>query len=121
MKYLLMTAMVVLLASCGGGMKRSLKAPARSQPAQSVPFATGPMYSACMASERKKRSRALCGCVQGMARGRLSAADQRLAATFWDDPHSVQEIRQSDNPRNEVFWKKYKAYGQDVKQVCSAA
>ena len=73
---------------------------------------------ACMASDRKARSRERCGCIQAVANDTLSASDQRLAVTFYGDPHKAQEIRQSDNAGHERFWKTYKAYAQSAAAVC---
>lgn len=107
-------ALCALLAGCGGsggsgggGGKTSV-----------TRFATGPLYAACMASDRKARSRALCGCVQAAANTGLSSSDQRLAATFFNDPQRAQDIRQSDVARHESFWLRYKAFGSHAKSIC---
>jgi len=48
----------------------------------------------------------------------LSRADQRLAVTFFADPHRAQEVRQSDNPRDEAFWQRYKAFASRAENIC---
>ncbi len=101
------------LAACGGGSKRV----DRISTPRSL-FATGPIYSACLSAGRKAASRSLCGCVQAVADSSLRAGDISLAASFYADPHSAQETRQSDNPRNEAFWKRYKAYVANAEQHC---
>lgn len=84
----------------------------------SVLFAQGPISRACMAAGRAKASRARCGCVQAVANGRLSSSEQRRGAAFFDDPHQAQVTRQSDNPRDEAFWLRWKAFGQDAGSIC---
>lgn len=127
MRRLILLAACLSLAACGGYRKAERdigRAPRAGSAAtvQSTPgamrFASGPISRACMASDRKARSRERCGCIQAVANDTLSAGDQRLAVTFYGDPHRAQEIRQSDNPRNERFWKTYKAYGQAAAAVC---
>ncbi|MGB7319532.1 MAG: hypothetical protein WBC85_16330 [Planktotalea sp.] len=79
----------------------------------------GTLQRACMKSERKAANRSLCSCIQKAAKGTLSSSDQRLAATFFRDPHKSQEIRQSDRTSHEVFWKRYKEFGARAQQMCS--
>lgn len=78
----------------------------------------GAIERACMKSDRKAANRSLCGCIQQVADATLSNREQRLAASFFKDPHKAQVIRQSDNSANEVFWKKYKAFGQNAQSYC---
>lgn len=79
----------------------------------------GTLQRACMQSDRKAANRSLCNCIQQAARGTLSSSDQRLAATFFKDPHKSQEIRQSDRASHETFWKRYKEFGAKAQQMCS--
>lgn len=111
MKQVIFLAVIVALAGCAGPKRYG-------KPTPRVMFATGPIYSACMSSDRKARSRALCGCIQAVANTDLTAGDQRVVATFWDDPQKVQDIRQSDRPNNERLWRSYKAYGGRVERLC---
>ena len=103
------------LTACGGGGYKSAPSAARSAPKT---FATGPISKACMASDRKARSRQLCGCVQAVANLSLSNRDQAIAASFYRDPQKSQDMRQSDNPNHERSWLKYKEYGQTSKELC---
>lgn len=103
------------LAACGGAPNRV--AVERAAPIQL--YATGPIQTACLRADRKAATRQLCGCVQAVANRSLSNADQRLAVTFFSDPHRAQEVRQSDNRRHEVFWDKYKAFAARAESTCS--
>ncbi len=109
-KTVLLMSCVALVASCGArGSNRSVTVHA---------FAKGPVYSACMAADRKAASSSTCGCVQAVANQKLSASDQSKAVAFFRDPHKSQEVRQSDNPFNEAFWKRYKAFGASASSTC---
>ena len=77
----------------------------------------GPIEQACNASSRSV-SRALCGCIQQVANATLNGSDQRLAATFFRDPHKAQEVRQSDNRTHTVFWQRYKRFGATAESYC---
>lgn len=91
---------------------------ALAAPVLTAPAEAGVMSRACMVSDRKAKSRNLCNCVQRVANAELSRSNQRLAAKFFKDPHKAQEIRQSDNPLYEKFWKKYKIFGAKVGRDC---
>lgn len=114
MKQAVILAACLGLAACGGGTasKRSYGA------APQVRISSGPIADACVAAGRQGATRRLCGCVQGVADRDLSVSDQRMAVSFFSDPHRAQEIRQSDNPRHEAFWQKYKAFAARAEQVC---
>ncbi|MFD1343769.1 hypothetical protein [Litorisediminicola beolgyonensis] len=101
------------LQACGGGggVSRSAYAPIQM-------YATGPINTACMKSDRKARNPRLCGCVQAVANQSLSNSEQRLAVTFFKDPHRAQEIRQSDRPNHERMWRNYKAFAGRAEQLC---
>jgi len=79
----------------------------------------GTITRACMKSDRKAANRRLCACIQRAARKTLSSSDQRMAASFFKDPHRSQGIRQSDRSSHETFWKRYKRFGERAKQMCS--
>lgn len=68
------------------------------------------MKRACLKSDRKAANRRMCSCMQQIADRELRRSDQKLAATFFDDPHRAQEIRQSDRLSDERFWKRYKEF-----------
>jgi len=78
----------------------------------------GPISRACLQSDRKAANRSLCTCIQKAANTHLSRGDQRLAASFFKDPHKAQEIRQSDRRSHEVFWKRYRAFGSTAETYC---
>ncbi len=100
-----------LLAGCGGNRAdRERTVVARS--------ASGPISAACLVAGRKGATRARCGCVQGVANITLSGGDQRLGASFFNDPHRAQEIRQSDNGAHEAFWERWKAFGDQAARQC---
>lgn len=80
----------------------------------------GPIERACLKADRKSASRSLCNCVQQVADLTLDSGDQRLAATFFKDPHRAQVIRQSDNRSHESFWKRYKEFGANAESYCRA-
>ena len=56
--------------------------------------------------------------IQGVANITLSGGDQRLGASFFNDPHRAQEIRQSDNGTHEAFWERWKAFGDQAARQC---
>ncbi|MDU8929869.1 hypothetical protein RXV86_20985 [Alisedimentitalea sp. MJ-SS2] len=128
--FIAITACLALVACGGGGYRKAARdvGPSKvrtvptGQPASSQPavrrFASGPISQACMASDRKARSRERCGCIQAVANDTLSASDQRLAVTFYGDPHRAQVIRQSDDAGHERFWQTYKDYAQSAAAVC---
>lgn len=103
----------VLLAGCGGG-----SSPQRVAYPGVMPMATGPINSACLASDRSAKSRRICGCIQAVADETLSGSQQRRAAAFYGDPHRAQEIRQSDRTSDERFWKTYRAYADRAERIC---
>ena len=107
---LLVSAMT--LAACGGGNRVD-----RSSPVQ-VRFATGPIYQACLKSDRKARSRSLCGCIQDAANRTLLPNYQSQAVKFYNNPQLAQDIRQSDRAKDERFWNTYKEYSRVAKASC---
>lgn len=86
---------------------------------RSAPVAFGPISKACLQSDRKGRSRELCGCIQAAADRTLSRAQQRRSVAFYNDPHLAQEVRQSDRAADEAFWNAYVAYGEQAERMCS--
>ena len=78
----------------------------------------GTIERACLKSDRKAASRALCGCIQTVADKTLTRSDQRRAAKFFGDPHMAQEVRQSDRASDEAFWQKYKNFGATAQAFC---
>ena len=118
MKHLIPAAML-LLAGCGGVNKFERDGRGSTYRAMPVaPMASGPISRACMASDRKARSAALCGCVQWVANETLSGSDQRRAVKFYREPQLAQDIRQSKRASDNVFWDAYTAYGTRAQQIC---
>ncbi len=76
---------------------------------------------ACLKSGRPDATRQLCVCIQRIADTRLKRQDQRLAASFFKNPHKAQVIRQSDRPAYEVFWTRYKEFGNAAEKACAGA
>lgn len=138
MKQVILLLVITALAGCGGVHKARKDArlgkpkPVVSTPSNPIttgvqnvpaapvqmPFASGPLQKACISSDRKARSRELCGCIQAVANKTLSSSQQRVAVSFYADPHRAQQIRQSDNSAHEKFWQDYKNYGETAKRVC---
>lgn len=79
----------------------------------------GNIERACMKSDRKAVNRSLCVCIQDVADATLSRRDQALAAKLFKNPDMAQDIRQSGRRAHEVFWEKYKAFGETAKTYCS--
>jgi hypothetical protein len=116
MKRVLIYGMILLLSGCGGGNNsRARQVP----PLRAAPMSFGPISQACMASDRKARSRQLCGCIQAVADQTLSGSQQRRAVAFYNNPHQAQQVRQSDNSSDERFWEAYAAYAERAKNTCS--
>ena len=104
-----MTA-TLFLAACGGG-RTSPSAPV-------VQFATGPIYSACMSSDRKARNRALCGCVQASADRTLDRGDARRASRFFKDPQEAHDVKYSQTQRDDDFWDRYERFVDTAERSC---
>lgn len=103
--------LVATLSACGGGRLDSSSS-ARA-------FATGPIHSACLRSDRRAASGSLCGCVQATADRELSRGEQSRVVSFFRDPHLAQVTRQSDRPRDERFWPKYKDFVSKAERNCA--
>ncbi len=84
-----------------------------------APADAGVINRACLNSNRDAASRSMCKCLQQVANQNLSRADQRLAASFFKNPHKAQQIRQSDRPAHEKFWLRYKEFGVIAAASCS--
>ncbi len=115
MKQVFLTLMVLGLSGCGQHERFDGRS---AQVSRAAPMASGPISQACLASDRKARSRLLCGCIQAAANQTLSPSDQRRAAAFYSNPHRAQEIRQSGRGNDERFWKAYRAYGDRAELLC---
>ncbi|SLN48743.1 hypothetical protein ROJ8625_02385 [Roseivivax jejudonensis] len=109
----MMAAALVVLSACG-----ARDSVTRSASYATPSFASGPMKTACLRSDRAQRNSRLCGCIQSVADQSLSNAEQRLAVSFFSDPHRAQEIRQSDRPNHERMWRNYKAFVGRAERSC---
>ncbi|MCW8843045.1 MAG: hypothetical protein OQK00_06480 [Rhodobacteraceae bacterium] len=78
----------------------------------------GTLRRACLKSDRQAASRRMCRCMQQVADRKLRRSDQKLAASFFKDPHKAQEIRQSDSLGHERFWKRYKEFSVTFAATC---
>lgn len=105
------------LAACGGGSSDRRSFAARS-PSYAPQSASGPISQACLGGGRSSANSRLCGCIQAVANKSLTSTDQRLAGSFFNDPHRAQEVRQSDNWQHEVFWKRYIAFSEASASQC---
>ncbi|MEP2531334.1 hypothetical protein [Shimia sp.] len=76
------------------------------------------MSRACLRSDRPAATRSMCRCIQQVANQNLSRTDQKMAATFFSEPHKAQVIRQSDRSSHEKFWLRYKEFGSVVAASC---
>ena len=74
---------------------------------------------ACLKADRAGASRTICNCIQQVADTRLKHKEQKMAASFFKDPHKAQLIRQSDRHSHEVFWTRYKEWGAAAEEACS--
>lgn len=81
----------------------------------------GPIARACLASDREAATPALCACIQAIADQTLVRKEQRFAAGFFADPQQAQDIRQSDDPRHEAFWKRYTYFADVAGTACAEA
>ena len=84
-----------------------------------APAGAGVIERACLKSQRAGANGTVCGCIQSVADQTLTRADQRQAARFFKNPDKAQEMRQSDRSGHEVFWKRYKAFGENAEAMCS--
>jgi|AntRauMFilla1563_2_1112583.scaffolds.fasta_scaffold93500_2 hypothetical protein len=81
--------------------------------------AAGAIEQACTQSERVGGNTRVCTCIQRVANQLLTSGEQRLAASFFRDPHRAQEVRQSDRGSDERFWLRYRQFGAVAEQSCS--
>ncbi len=117
MKNIIVVGLVLALSGCGGGGQFNESRGGTSS--RALPIAHGPISRACLNSDRKARSRQLCGCIQAVADRNLNGLEQRRAVKFYADPHLAQQTRQSDRRLDEKFWKVYKAYSDEAAQRCA--
>ena len=85
--------------------------------ATAAPSFAGPIENACLRSNRKEASRALCGCIQQVADMTLRGGDQRRAAGFFKDPDKAQQVKMSKRDSDDAFWERYKAFGEQAEAL----
>lgn len=73
---------------------------------------------ACMNSERGAGAQALCACIQTVADAVLSPAEQKRGAKVILQPHMSQEIRASARQSDNVFWDKWREFGETAAEHC---
>lgn len=78
----------------------------------------GSVERACLNSDRGAGNRALCSCIQDAANVTLTAREQQRAAKFFRDPQLAQDAKMSDRRSDEVFWERYKRFGQTASAFC---
>ncbi|MAC80144.1 MAG: hypothetical protein CML66_18995 [Rhodobacteraceae bacterium] len=85
-----------------------------------IPLAAeaGPINRACMDSGRRGASSALCSCLDRVSKDTLTRSDRRKAARFFADPQKAQDMRQSDRPKDEAFWKRYQHFTDKAADMC---
>ncbi|MCA3446978.1 MAG: hypothetical protein INF93_09710 [Rhodobacter sp.] len=88
-------------------------------PLAATAVAAGPIEKACLNSDRRGASRAMCNCIQEAADMTLRGADQRRAAKFFSDPEEAQQVRMSDRESDNAFWDRYKAFGDSARALCA--
>ncbi len=79
----------------------------------------GPIENACNRSDRPGATRAMCRCVDQVARQHLTRAEQRRAARFFSDPQRAQDVRMSRRSGDSEFWQRYRAFGAAAERSCS--
>jgi len=84
-----------------------------------VAAAAGPIETACNRSDRPASSRALCRCIDDVARGMLTRSEQRRAARFFRDVDEAQRVRMSRAPGDSEFWARYRAWGEVAEARCA--
>ncbi len=91
--------------------------------ALTLPFASaamaGPMEKACLNSDRRGATRAVCSCIQQVADMTLKGGDQRKAARFFADPDRAQDVRMSSKSADDAFWDRYRNFGSTAEAYCA--
>ena len=121
MKQAILIAMVLGLVACGRAERfQSIPKtqPTSASVSRNTPVAFGPISQACLASDRRSSSRALCGCIQFAANETLSSSQQSRAVTFYNSPQAAQSTRQSNRGGDERFWEAYRSYEDRAKALC---
>ncbi len=84
----------------------------------SLPAEAGFIGNACLKSNRPGSSRALCNCIDKVAKNNMTRQQQKKAAKFFGDPHKAQQVRQSSRKSDEQLWENYKAFSKQAVKTC---
>lgn len=79
---------------------------------------SGVIAEACVDSDRRGANARLCTCVQQAANRHLNGSDQRLAATFFEDPERANDIKINDSRSADAFWERYRAFTRTAERSC---
>jgi len=79
----------------------------------------GIISRACIIANRSAASKELCQCIDRVAQSSLNKSERKKASKFFSDPHRAQVVRQSDRRSDEIFWKRYKAFGERADKTCN--
>ena len=77
-----------------------------------------PVRRACLVSDRTAAAPRLCKCIQVAADATLTAREQSRAAAFFEEPHRAQEVRQSKDRSDGLFWERYKDFSALAEAFC---
>ncbi len=83
-------------------------------------LAAGPVETACNRSSRDAANPMLCDCIQQVADMTLTGGDQRRAAGFFKDPEKAHKVWMSKSKSDDLFWDRYKSFGEMAEAYCAA-
>jgi hypothetical protein len=84
-----------------------------------LPAEAGAIERACRQADRTAASPSMCGCIQQVANASLTRSERKKVASWFDDPHQAQVVRQSSRSGDEQLWLRYKAFGERASRTCS--
>ncbi|WP_299739026.1 hypothetical protein [uncultured Roseobacter sp.] len=105
-----------MAAGCSGGAPEPTTG--RLNISDANAFSSGPIQSACLVQRRPDATPERCGCIQHAANRTLSASQQQRGLQYFEEPHLLQEVRQSGTPRNERFWEAWKTFAETASALC---
>lgn len=79
----------------------------------------GPIEAACNRSSRQASSPPVCNCIQQVANMTLRSADQRRAAKLLNNPEQAHKTWMSKRNGDDIFWERYKTFGEQATVYCS--
>jgi len=123
-KHTILAVALLGLTACGGGT-RETPAPdvttAQIDLASAPRFAQGPVGTACKIHNRDVATARVCGCIQAAADMTLSQSQQQRAVRFFAEPELLQQMKLSDTPANERFWKSWARFAETAELLCESA